>query len=171
MPITPTAHGRTATIAAIAAFEFLRRTPRPPVPDRQEHFAARAVYWERVARGRRAADALALLTVAYEFALFELDGVPDTAFARRRALIARTDGEHPWAAVETLAAYVAEVEAALIPGQSPSRAEDGSFLHAYGSALWSEWRSTAEAAYVPLLTVVPVRILQDETGRPVVEAA
>lgn len=141
------------------------------MPDRHEHFASRAAYWERVARGLRAMDALAMLTAAYEFALFELDGVPDTAFARQRALIARTDAEHPWAAVETLASYVAEVEAALIPGQSPARAPDGSFLPAYGSAPWSEWRSTAEAARVPLLTVLPVRILRDENGRPVVEAA
>ncbi|MES3034947.1 MAG: hypothetical protein V4813_13190 [Gemmatimonadota bacterium] len=141
------------------------------MPDRHEHFASRAAYRERVVRGRSASEALALLTAAYDFALFELDGVPDTAFVRQRARIARTDAEWSWDAVATLAAYVAEVEAALIPGQSPSRTPDGPFLPAYGSAPWSEWRSSSEAVRVPIVTVLPVRILQDETGRTVVEAA
>lgn len=168
MPLAPRMSTRIAPPVVPVAFAFLRRTPRPPMPDRLEHHAARAAYWERVMRGRRATDALAMLTTAYEFALFELDGVPDTAFARQRALIARTDAEHPWAAVETLAAYVAEVEAALIPGQSPSRAAScpptAARRDRSGGAL-------PRPASVPLVTVMPVRILQDDSGRPVVEAS
>lgn len=44
-------------------------------------------------RGRSATEALALLTAAYAFALFELDEVPDPAFVRQRARIARTDAK------------------------------------------------------------------------------
>ena len=169
MPITATAHRRTTPTAAIAAFEFLRRTPRPPMPDRHEHFAGRAAYCERVVRGRTPAHAVAVLTAAYDLALFELDGVQDTAFAHNRAFFARAHAEEPWDAVETMAAYVAEVESGRIPGTSPPQGQDGAFLPAKRSAPWSEWRTAAEAARVPLITVVPVRIVQDQNGRTVVE--
>ncbi len=82
MPLASRTSTRNASPVVPAAFEFLRRTLRPPMPDRYEHFASRAAYWERVVRGRSAFEALTLLTAAYDFALFELDGVSDMAFVR-----------------------------------------------------------------------------------------
>ena len=139
------------------------------MPDRHEHFARRAAYWERVVQGRSIAGALAILTAAYDLALFELDGVQDTAFAHNRAFFARAHADEPWDAVETMAAYIAEVESGLIPGTSPPQGPDGAFVAAEDSAPWSEWRTTAEAARVPFITVVPVRIVQDQNGRTLVE--
>lgn len=116
---------RYPTMGAVVAFEFLRRTPRPPMTDRNEHHASRSAYWERVVRGRPAAHAVAALTAAYDLAMQKLDGTADTAFAHQRAAIARAEAEHPWDAVDTMAAYVAEVESGLIPRQSPPRMTDG----------------------------------------------
>ena len=84
-------------------------------------------------------------------------------------MFSRVDAAALWDAVETMAAYVAEVESCLIPGKSPPRAPDGGFLPAESSAPWSEWRTAAEAAWVPLITVVPVRILQGSNGKTLVE--
>jgi hypothetical protein len=67
-------------------FAFLRRTPRPPMPDRYEHRAARSAYWERVVANPGAVIAVTMLTAVYDLALFEMDGVPDTAFVRQKAL-------------------------------------------------------------------------------------
>lgn len=149
----------------IASFAFLRRTPRPPMPDRHEHRATRSAYWERVVAGHSALIAVTALTAVYELALFELDSVPDTAFVRQKALIARAEAAFPWDAVETLTGCIADVESRLIPGQSPSRAPHGEYLPAYGSAPWSEWRTAAEATHVPLVTVVPVRLFHEQHGR------
>lgn len=89
------------------------------MPDRHEHLAVRSAYRERIVRGRSATRAVAILTADYDLALFELEGVPDTAFVRQRALIARADDELPSDAVEAITGYIAEVEAGRIPCQSP----------------------------------------------------
>lgn len=160
-----------APAVATAAFEFLRRTPSPSAADKHEHAAARASYWERVANGRAPAHAVAILTAVYDLALWELDGVQNTAFARNKAFFAGVDADSPWTPVMAMASYVAEVEAGFFPAKSPPVGLGGDFLPAPDAAPWSEWRSPSEAALVPLYTVVPVRILQDQNGRTLVETA
>ena len=157
--------------AATATFEFLRRTPAPSIADQHEHAAARAAYWERVTHGRPPAHAVAVLTAVYDLALWELDGVQDTAFAHNKSFFAGLDTESPWTPVATMAACIAEVEAGFLPAKSPPRAPGGEFMPALHAAPWSEWASASEVATVPLYTVVPVRILQDQIGKTLVETA
>jgi hypothetical protein len=157
--------------AGVAAFEFLRRTCAPPPSDRHAHFAARAAYWERVVSGLAAAHAVAVLTATYDLALWELDGVQDTAFARNKAFFAGVDAASPWEPVAAMAAHIAEVEAGFLPAKSAPVAPSGGFLPAPHAAPWSEWGSPSQTAVVPLYTVVPVIILQDHNGRTIVETA
>lgn len=121
--------------------------------------------------GRLPAHAVAILTAVYDLALWELDGVQDTAFARNKAFFAGVEADSPWAPVVTMASYVAEVESAFLPAKSPPVGPGGDFLPAPHAAPWSEWTSPSAAALVPLYTVVPVRILQSQTGKTLVETA
>lgn len=171
MSITNAPMQALPTSAATAAFEFLRRTPPPSGTDRKAHLTERAMYWAQVVSDLPVEHAVAVLTATYDLALWELDGVQDTAFARNKAFFAGLDAESPWEPVATMAALVAEVEAGVLPAKSPLRAPGGGFLPAPSAAPWSEWAAPSDAARVPLYTVVPVRILQDHTGRTLVETA
>lgn len=139
--------------------------------DRQAHLAERATYWTRVVNGLTAEHAVATLTAVYDLALWQLDGVPDTAFARNKAFFAGLYATLLWAPVMTMAWYIAEVEAGGLPSKSPPAIVDGGFQPAPHAASWSEWAAPSAAARAPLYTVVPVRILRDHSGRTLVETA